>query len=148
MTAEEIANDVKKRIAEIFEKAAYDISFEIEGQYESCIDAFYNSYSPRSYNRGHNLYKGSSCRDNIMNEYKCEINDDISWFQAGIRILPSTLGNPYHDPQEYVFNRSYMWGIHGTIGTGGIMIVPPERLMSLWFEGFKANLGSYMKRYF
>lgn len=148
MTAEEIEKDVLKRIQTAFEKAAYEISYEIESHYEQYIDAFYDSYTPFVYDRHFNLYKASTGGKDISSEIKYSNNLKNSWFEAGIRVSPSLIGDPYKDPSDYVFDRSYFYGIHGTIKTGGVMVVPPERLMDMWFEGFKANIGSYIKKYF
>lgn len=148
MTADEIKEDVLNKIKAKIAEAAYDISSEIEGQYESCIDAFYRSYTPMIYDRNYNLYNASSGSKDTSTEIEIGTSNNIMWFQAGIRVQSSRLGEPYKDPADYVFHRSYYYGIHGTIKTGGLMVVPPERLMDLWFEGFKRNLGNYMKKYF
>lgn len=148
MTAEEIKEDILNKIKDKLLKAAYDISFEIENNYETCIDAFYCSYTPIFYDRGYNLYNASSASNNISNEIICEVNHNTAWFQAGIRVSSSRIGDPYNDPADYVFERSYYYGIHGTIKTGGLMVVSPERLMDLWFDSFKNNIGSYIKKYF
>ena len=148
MTAEEIEAKVREKVRLAMKDAAYEVSFEIESAYESAIDAFYNSYTPRSYYRNYYTYTGSdSC-----NNYSKNIEWNDEEFKAGIKVSGDFVKGSYKDPTDYVFNRSYFYGIHGTIRTGGVMVVPPERLMQMSFDGIKENLGTYvnksLKKYF
>ena len=144
MTAEEIESKVREKVRLATKDAAYEIAFEIESAYESAIDAFYASYTPRYYDRNYYTYTGSdSCND---------ISKNIEWddegFKTGIRVSSKFVNGGYKDPVDYVFNRSYYYGIHGTIKTGGVMTVPPERLMQMSFEGIKADLKTYIDKSF
>lgn len=152
MNANKITSDVRKRVEKALENIAYDISFDIEAAYESAIDAFYSSYTPRIYDRNYYLYTGSDSYNSIAGNFNFERQKRIKkkghkiiGFEAGIRVSGDFVKGSYKDPTTYVFERSYYYGIHGTIATGGVMPVPSERLMQMSFEGIKANLGSYMK---
>ena len=152
MDAKRIERDMRKRVENALGKIAYDIAFDIEAAYESAIDAFYNSYTPRYYDRNYYTYTASDSYDNIssnlnfMKEKRVKKKGHKTiGFESGIRVSSEFMQGSYKDPTDYVFNRTYHYGIHGTIKTGGVMIVPPERLMQMSFEGIKANLGSYMK---
>ena len=152
MNANKIKSDVRKKLDKALEEIAYEITFDIEAAYESAIDAFYSSYTPRVYERNYYLYTGSdSCNniaggDNIKREKRIKKKGNkTTGFEAGIHVSGDFVQGSYKDPVPYVFERSYYYGIHGTIGTGGVMPVPPERLMQMSFEGIKNNLGSYMK---
>lgn len=143
MTAEEIRETVKAKVEAALKEAAYEISFEIQAAYDSAIDAFYNSYAPHVYNRNYYTYTGSdSC-----NDYSRHVKPIDGGIQAGIKVSGDYVDGAYKDPVGYVFNRTYHYGIHGTIRTGGVMTVPPERLMQMSFEGIKANLGKYVDKY-
>lgn len=154
MTAKEIENDVKIKIEKALKNAARDITSDLEKAYESAVDAFYASYSPVYYHRDYNTYLASD----TWNDYDCEknlqwekSNGNIIGFKTGIKVssnyITGSAGSPYKDPTDYVFERTYYYGIHGTIKTGGIMLMPPERLMQLSYEGIKKNLGKYVNKY-
>ena len=152
MDANKIQSIVRAKVDKALEEIAYDIAFDIESAYESAIDAFYSSYTPRIYDRNYYLYTGSDSYDNISGNFNFEKQKRVKrkghktiGFEAGIHVSGDFVQGSYKDPVPYVFERSYYYGIHGTIATGGVMPVPPERLMQMSFEGIKANLGAYMK---
>ena len=147
MTAKEIEADIVNKIVAAMHDAAYDIAFDIESAYESAIDAFYASYTPRVYSRSYSTYEGSDSHNNYKNHIKVNRNGNIVEATTGIKVSSEYVNASYKDPTEYVFERTYYSGIHGTIATGGIMVVPPERLMSLSFEGIKSNLDTYVRKY-
>lgn len=144
MTAEEIEKKIRERLPSLMEMAAYDAAFEIEGAYEKSIDKFYEYQTKGTYNRGYNLYLGSNIHDNISKGYLLS-NDGLS-FRAGITVSSVGLGEPYSDPADYVFEGAYSRGIHGTTETGGVGVAP-KNIMNEWFEGFKNNLDSFMRKY-
>lgn len=144
MTAEEIDKVIDETIKKVMNEAAYELAFEIESAYESAIDAFYRSYTPRFYDRNYYTYTGSDSYDN----YSKHIQITDKYFITGITVSSEHVQGTYKDPTDYVFERSYYSGIHGTIATGGIMVVPPERLMQMSFEGIIENLDYYFSKYF
>ena len=151
MNAKEIESDMKEKVKLCLSDAAYEISFEIEKAYESAIDAFYASYTPRLYDRSYSTYEGSDSHSNYKKHIP-ETKDmkeigNIIEATAGIKVSSEYVNAPYKDPIDYVFERTYLRGIHGTIGTGGIMGVPPEKIMSVAFEEIKSNLGFYVNKY-
>lgn len=148
MTAEEIGNDFENKIEEALREAMYEVTFDLERAYENSIDAFYKHYIPRYYDRNYETYYASNAYEKYESHVK-EIRKGgkITGFTGGIIVDSSNMnGSIYHDPTDYVFNRTYNYGIHGTIKTGGMMIVPPERLMQMSYEGIIENLGKYVNK--
>ena len=147
MTAKEIEDNIIKKVAESLSDAAYEISFDIESAYESAIDAFYASYTPRVYNRSYSTYEGSDSHSNYKKHIEPKRVGNVIETEAGIKVSSEFINAPYKDPVGYVFERTYFSGIHGTTGTGGIMSVSPERIMALSFDEIKNKLGTYVKKH-
>lgn len=150
MTAEEISKDIENRIEKALREAMHEVTFEIERAYENAIDAFYRHYSPIAYNRTYETYSASSYHKEGYKSHVKEIvkHGKIVGFTGGIIVDSENMSNDiYHDPTDYVFNRTYFYGIHGTIRTGGVMSMPPERIMQMSFEGITENLNRYVNKY-
>lgn len=153
MTAEEIERAVKIKVEQALKNAAYDITEDLEKAYENAVDAFYNSYYPRRYHRDYNTYLASDMWEdhNYENNFEWEKSgSNVMGFKTGIKVssnyITSSVGKPYYDPTDYVFERTYYYGIHGTEAIGR-MPVSPERIMQLSYEGIKADLGKYIGKY-
>ena len=152
----QIERDMRERVEKALEKIAYDIAFDIEAAYESAIDAFYNDYpkkgvEPKYYNRNYFTYTGSNAYDDIHTNFNFfkekrvkKRGHNIIGFQAGIRVSSDFVDGSYKDPTDYVFNRTFVEGIHGTKRVK-VMSPTPKKLMDDSFEGIRENLDSYMK---
>lgn len=114
------------------EDTANEIGEEIELAYEHAISAFYNDYTPNSYDRDYNLYRGSSGYSQVgymdMNQIVSKVDDES--YIVGIDIDADNLQpNPYkgkwkrykfknynkHEivSAEWIFENAYFRGIHG-----------------------------------
>ena len=116
-------NALKPIISEVMnnalEQTAVELNYIIEIMYGNVIDAFYNSYEPKYYKRTFSTYYGSNLYDNDNINNPSKVGND---FIAGIEVTSDNIpGHPYNrskkdkpNKTEWVFNRTYQLGIHGT----------------------------------
>lgn len=142
---DKICNDIRKKVELALKDAAYEIAFEIESAYEISVDGFYNSYTPKSYIRNYYTYTGSDSYNNISKNIKESQSGDLTIYEMGIKVSGDYVQGEYKDPTPYVFNRSYFEGIHGTRSIG-VMEIPPDTTMQMYFKGIKGNLGEYVNK--
>ena len=143
---DKIRNDVRKRVELALKDAAYEIAFEIESAYEKSVKGFYDSYIPNSYIRNYYTYTGSDSYDDTSKNIKESQSGNLTIYETGIKVSGDYVQGGYKDPTPYVFNRSYFEGIHGTVETGGVMTIPPDTTMQMYFKGIKGNLGKYVNK--
>lgn len=107
-------NIFKKSYRNALEKTAQRIGREIEKAYEAQIQRFYNDYNPIVYERTGATWWASSGMQNY-NSWSTYLGD--LQYQAGIVIDPMNIqikrGHPYKANTEWVFNRTWHYGIHG-----------------------------------
>lgn len=113
-------NKFKKSYRTVLEKTAQRIGREIEKAYESQISRFYNDYYPIVYERTGATWRASSG----MQDYDSwsKYLGDL-YYQAGISVgsdnIQKKVGDPYKASDDYengtewVFNRTWHYGIHG-----------------------------------
>lgn len=157
---EDAKADVYKKIKPKLEELMADIAVELEKNYESFISKWYSDGpigrpgAPKYYDRTFDLYYGSSGYGNgigdtgsfggLGNSSLVTETDDGFYGEASIVVTSYFLHGYYKDPVDYVFNRSWASGIHGTIGTGG-QTKPPKDMMDKWFKGFKSTIHRFIR---
>lgn len=94
------------------EELAYNILEETELLYESCIQSFYDDYTPVWYDRtGYSMY-GSSGYDTLYNDHN--IHPFEGGWETNIDVTAANIpGNPYRANKAWVFGRTFIKGIHG-----------------------------------
>jgi hypothetical protein len=107
--------DIKK-IEKIFddaiEETGQEILWEIENIYETAIDKFYGDYTPLYYNRTFSTYLASSGYDTLYSPINLYQQGDS--YIAGIFVSSGNIqGNPYRASKDWVFDRTFIKGIHG-----------------------------------
>ena len=109
---DEIDKKIDRAITKILNACAEKMANDCREQYEKIIDNFYADYRPHSYNRtletkyAHNLYR---------NNYK-SITTFIDSNTVQIIFSPGSEyieGNPYRANKDWVYERTYIEGIHG-----------------------------------
>lgn len=129
-----------------------DIATELQTHFETFVDMWYNSGpikspgNPLYYDRTLDTFYGSSGTDNLAGSYSVTATDDGFYGDAFIIVDSSSLHGYYKDSVDYVFNRSWKLGIHGTIPTGG-QTTPPKQMMDKWFKEFKATIPYYIRKW-
>lgn len=102
---EVLFNDAIKEFAE-------EVLFQIESEYESNIDRFYNDYNPLYYDRTYSTYMGSSGGYSLYSPQN--FSPIEGGYSVGINVDSSNIvGNPYRANKDWVFRRTYIKGIHG-----------------------------------
>lgn len=102
---ETLFDDAVKELAE-------EVLFQIEAEYESNIDRFYNDYNPLYYDRTYSTYSGSSGGYSLYSPENFKSIGD--GYMVGINIDSSNIpGSPYRADKDWVFKRTYLKGIHG-----------------------------------
>ena len=133
--------EMKKRAMSVAPMIMNEIVKKMQLKFDDCIDSFYADYSPWYYKRTYSSYLAVSSTVGELGSL-CNVSDSGTAvvITAGIDVDGSRLGNPYyHDSGEYVFNRTWQWGIHGAMFTGGIMSPPPKMIMDKWFADFVSS---------
>ena len=114
-----ILKDIKKKYDKALDEFAQDIALEIEEGYEFAIDSFYADYNPLWYDRTYSSYLGSSAYAlGIYDPTNFNVTGDI--YTVGTTVSPEYIqGKPYgasdkySDITEWVFERTFVKGIHG-----------------------------------
>ena len=112
---------IKKKLDEGIKEVARQVASEIAADYDTAINAFYASYSPRRYSRTGASYQGSSGYQKTGDELTVrhgEMN-----YSAGIKVGAEFIngepyktkranGKPYAD-KKWVFTNTFEKGLHG-----------------------------------
>ena len=128
--------EIKKRVMSVAEDIGYDLVEKIQIKYDEAIDLFYKDYDPWYYDRTYSTYLGSNGEDGVSNLFHLKETDTGVEINAGITVNSDGLGQPYKDPADYVFKRTWQWGIHGAMFTGGYTSPSPKMRMDKWFKDF------------
>lgn len=125
-----LKNDIYKCLR-IYAKAYVNKAMQLtEAKAKKCIDAFYNSYTPKFYVRTYNIKKHS-----IEKQYH---DHGKARIDASLRISTLNLFNNYGDGKTFaVADAVWSHGYHGNKGVGHIMSPSPYNL--LW-EYYKKRL--------
>lgn len=104
-----IKKEIDAALKTALDAVGREIGYEIETIYESVIDEFYNSYTPRRYRRTESTYYGSDsyllAKDPVI---------EGATVTAGIEVSPDNIqGNPYRANKDWVFERTFVKGYHG-----------------------------------
>lgn len=135
-------DEIKRRVSSIVNDIGYDLAEAIQINYDKAIDLFYNDYEPWYYDRTYSTYMASDGENGVSNLFNIKSTDAGFEITAGITVDSSRLGQPYKDPADYVFKRTWQWGIHGAMFTGGFMMGrsgTPKMAMDRWFKQFKES---------
>lgn len=135
-------NEIKKRVNSVIDDIAYDLVEAIQVNYDKAIDLFYNDYDPWYYDRTYSTYMASDGENGVSNLFNIKSTDAGFEITAGITVDSSRLGRPYKDPTDYVFKRTWQWGIHGAMFTGGFMMGnngTPKMFMDKQFKKFSRS---------
>lgn len=111
--SEKIIKDIKKKYNKALQDFAEDVALNIEKAYESAIDAFYADYNPLWYDRTYSSYMGSSAGTfGIFDPMNFQQGDNS--YTVGTTISPEFIhGKPYRADTDWVFERTFVKGIHG-----------------------------------
>lgn len=145
-----IYRDIKNNIRNALPIIAYEIGDKMFKQYVNCVEAFYEDKDETdNYYRTYSTYLGSSISYSYGESSTGSLRSkdgETTTFSAHItmHVDPSYLGNPYKDPTDYVFDRTWSQGIHGTLYNPK-MSRPPQLRFEEWFNSFK-GAGDEKKR--
>ena len=108
-----VLKDIKKKYDKALDEFAQDIALEIEEGYEFAIDSFYADYNPLWYDRTYSSYLGSSAYAlGIYDPANFNVTGDV--YTVGTTVSPEYIqGKPYRADTDWVFNRTFVKGIHG-----------------------------------
>lgn len=113
--------------------------------YKDCVDEFYLDYDPIKYNRGLYTYAGIGDGGwytyNVSNKGKYGKHYTITF---NVETDSGNLGEPYDDSAEYVFSRTWLQGIHGSLRVKKVMTPTPHELMETKLKEFE-NDGTYLR---
>lgn len=117
---EEIKAEIEKRSRKAAEEVASEVTFQVELAYEKAISKFYNDYDPERYERTLSTIKASNRWDDIFG-YTPTKDRFIAGIEVGSENIPNIFEGPddeeghqpYRDPTDWVFERTYEKGIHG-----------------------------------
>ena len=119
-----LGKEIKKQFKTALKETTIQLNEVLEYMYENAIEAFYESMTPKYYNRTGSTFYGSDLYDNenkisnpviIGNEYIAQVTVSPS----NIPGQPYYKGNQNRPDKNWVFERTYIEGIHG--------ITPAER---------------------
>ena len=109
MAKSAIYKKIIKQYESAIKQVAEEVSFQVESAYESVIDMFYNDYTPRWYERTGSTYRASDHVDDMSKITK--VGDE---YLSGIIVDSENInGNPYRADTDWVFERTFVRGIHG-----------------------------------
>ena len=128
----------KKRMRNALKKTADEVSYMIQEAYTSSIDAFYDSYDPRWYDRTGATYEASDYHDT---NGIISVGSGGDSYEVGIRVDPSRMGAPYKKNTAWVFDRTFNQGIHGI--TDGYFAGAVYGQFKSKYVGYGTDLGSY-----
>lgn len=112
-------DEVKRAFDTAISVVASQVGDEIQTAFDSAIVKFYSDYDPTSYDRTETMFQFSSGYRLGPKKPLFEKKGDMK-YEAGIIVSPNNVsGNPYKKNHgirvtpKFVFNVSYMKGIHG-----------------------------------
>ena len=142
-----IYRDLENKIRGALPTIAYEIGDEMFNKYKSCVDVFYG-HMPESdrYYRTYSTYLGSSISYDYGETSSGSVNtkngkETTFSINVNMQVDPSYLGSPYKDPVDYVFNRTWGEGIHGTLANPQLS-PSPQASFEKWFYGFFKPVGA------
>ena len=113
-------NGLLRKFDTALKMVAEEVGEEIQQTFVNAISSFYASYSPTSYDRTLSMYSFSSGYSNAEHHLPLHKKNGRLDYSAGIQVGPEFVkGNPYAKSHginvnpEWVFDVSYMKGIHG-----------------------------------
>lgn len=121
MAKDKALKEFEKAFNGVLQEVAMEMQVRIETMYEIAIMDFYNEYIPISYIRtgatfyGSNKYSPSGPTGNSFFSNLAKRQDE---YLAGILVSSDFItsnwgGNPYRADTDWVFNRTFVKGIHG-----------------------------------
>ena len=119
MASSKIDRAVKRALRMALKEVADKLTDQIQDEYNSVIGKFYKHYTPKVYDRSGATYEASSYAQ--IGEGVLMPNEDSS--VAGIEVDPYYIWhsaggyNSYNQPTSYVFERTFVQGIHGMTPT-------------------------------
>ncbi len=134
----EAIREIKSRVMSVADDIGMEIAEKIQGQFDTCVDAFYKHYKkPLYYDRFYNTYEASDGEEGVSSHYHIKQTKNGIQISAGITVDSSFLyDDAYKDGVEYVFPRTWEQGIHGTKAITPMSPSPKEK-MDKWWDGFK-----------
>lgn len=140
-TLNKIYRDLKNRIRDTLPTIAYEIGDKMFNKYVDCVQAFYDDM-PESdgYYRTYSTFLGSSISysydEKTTGSLRNDSGEDTTFsIHVNMKVDPTYLGDPYHDPVDYVFERTWIYGIHGNLANK-VMEPAPWDIFDEWFDGF------------
>ena len=137
-----IYRDMKNRIRSVLPNIADEISDKMVQKYADCVQAFYE-HMPESinYDRTFSTFLGSSAtcsyEESSSGSMRNQEGETTTFtVHVNLHVDPSYLGEPYRDPTDYVFERTWGKGIHGNYANLP-MRPSPETLFDAWYKDFK-----------
>lgn len=134
---------LEKIFRESAEEMAEQVLRDIQYKYETVIDQFYNHYMPLYYDRTLATLEGSSGAYDLFSPSNYQFNND--GYTVGITVDPSNIKtvNPYRADTSWVFNRTFVKGIHGINtrkGWGAAQTLSYRRLRGKYYTTYKVKL--------
>ena len=129
---------------------ARDIGNRMSIAYLDSVQAFYSSMAEKpSYERTYMTYLGSSSAgangiqysfgEKSTGSLRNKNGETVTFsIHVSMNVDSSYLGDPYKDPVDYVFDRTWCQGIHGNLANPQ-MNEPPQMFFEKWFESFKGS---------
>lgn len=134
-------NRIKRQFNAAVKDMAGQMTYTIESAYQGAIQAFYDDYYPKWYQRTYSTFEASD-RANDMFGY----NQMGNIFESGIHVDPSFIsGNPYRADKGWVFERTFVQGIHG-FTLQDLQHWQDRRIQAKWaLSKTKLSLNEYRK---
>lgn len=108
----EFKRRINKTVKHIKEEASLQVAKDIKHMYNSAIKDFYADYRPRSYNRTFSAFIADNLRG--TDDYSKIIEQHDDGFTVAFSVGDGFIsGNPYRAKKDWVFNRTFVEGIHG-----------------------------------
>lgn len=157
-----------RKTNKIINAALYDTSVQVaktlESNYKNAVKLFYDSYTPKYYNRTHSLYEASSM---YLGQYKKNISklNNRMGYSVKLSVSSKNVSNYTKDKHradyDWIYERAMAEGIHGftpgenlewgadptlrwKLKTGNHSTIPyqttaPKDSFLNWFESFKKS---------
>ena len=132
-----LGKSVKYHLDKATKDMSMDMQYKLESMFTSAIDYFYNEYEPLIYNRtGWSRKAYKSTYNKTKNGYECGVSIGATYIN----------GHPYNDSNEYVFDRVYNKGIHGTFNIQGIQRakffnIGGKRMFKKYRHQYRSNIN-------
>lgn len=125
-TNEKIIEEINEAVRQGIVEGLKVVAHQLADAYGRAIDRFYDDYNPHVYERTYSTYKASDLSDMWgWNTGSSGYVGESVWFKnirrlsknkyyVALNIDYRNIGNnPYNSPLDYVFERTYVKGIHG-----------------------------------